>query len=123
MSEMARPTIAFCGAGMIAAVHAACADELGLRVVAVASRTRERAARLAEPFRAAAVDYVDLAGAVDYVDLAVVATPPERHAPDVLALLAAGATVLVEKPLCRTLAEADALVQAAERPPGRLLYG
>jgi predicted dehydrogenase len=123
MSEMARPTIAFCGAGMIAAVHAACADELGLRVVAVASRTRERAARLAEPFRAAAVDYVDLAGAVDYVDLAVVATPPERHAPDVLALLAAGATVLVEKPLCRTLAEADALVQAAERHHGRLLYG
>lgn len=129
MSEMARPTIALCGAGMIAAVHAACADELGLRVVAVASRTRERAAQLAEPFRAAVVDYVDLVGSVDYVDLAgavdvvVVATPPERHAADSLALLAAGTTVLVEKPLCRTLAEADALVEAAARHDGRLLYG
>lgn len=120
MSEMARPTVALCGAGMIAAVHAACADELGLRVVAVASRTRESATRLADSVGARVVAYDDLPGAADVV---VVATPPAQHAGDVLALVQAGATVLVEKPLCRTLVEADALVQAAALHGGHLLYG
>ena len=41
-------TVALCGAGMIARAHAAAAAAAGLRVVAVASRTPERAGALAD---------------------------------------------------------------------------
>jgi len=56
-------------------------------------------------------------------DVVVVATPPSCHARDAIRLLDAGASVLVEKPLCCTLLEADAIVAAAERHGQRLLYG
>ena len=54
--------------------------------------------------------------------MVVVATPPARHASDALAALAAGAAVIVEKPLATTLAEADALVEAAAADGDRLGY-
>lgn len=119
MSDTRPTTVALQGAGMIAMAHAASARALGYRLVAVASRTPERAASVAETFGAAAVTYDDLPAGADVV---VVATPPQCHAADALRLLDAGAAVLLEKPLCRTLAEADALVTAAARHPGRLLY-
>ena len=112
-------SLALCGAGMIAGAHAAAARHLGVPVVAVASRSAERASAVAEQFAATAVPYEALpAGA----SLVAVATPPQCHAADALRLLEAGASVLLEKPLCRTLDEADALVEAAQRHPGRLLY-
>ena len=116
---MARPTVGLCGAGTIAAVHATCTVELGLPSVAVASRTAQRAGHMAATFGAEAVTYDQLAGKTDLV---VVATPPHRHAADALRFLDAGAAVLLEKPMCRTLVEADALVAAAAAHPGRLLY-
>ena len=85
----------------------------------MASRSTERASTLAEKFRATAVTYADLPGDADIV---VVATPPQCHAADAIRLLDAGAAVLLEKPLCRTLEEADRLVAAAARHGGRLLY-
>jgi predicted dehydrogenase len=112
-------SLALCGAGMIAGAHAAAARHLGVPVVAVASRSGERASAVAEQFGATAVGYDALpAGA----SLVAVATPPQCHAADALRLLEAGAAVLLEKPLCRTLDEADALVEASRRHPGRLLY-
>lgn len=111
--------VALCGAGMIAGAHALAARRAGLPVVAVASRTPERAAALAGRFGARPVTYDELpAGA----DLVVVSTPPAQHAPDALRLLAAGAAVVLEKPMCRTLDEADALVAAAAAHDHRLLY-
>src|SRR5256712_6316514 len=50
----------------------------------------------------------------------LVCTPHDRHLDDVLAALAAGGHVLVEKPLARTLAEADRMLEAAARA-GRVL--
>ena len=99
--------------------HAAAARHLGYDLTAVASRTPERAAKLAETFGSTAVTYADLPGQADIV---VVATPPQCHAADAIRMLEAGAAVLLEKPLCRTLAEADQLVAAAARHGGRLLY-
>ena len=61
----------------------------------------------------------DLAG----VDLAIVASPPRFHAAQTLELLAAGASVLCEKPLAATLAEAEAMVAAARGSRGVLAAG
>lgn len=99
--------------------HAAATRHLGFELSAVASRTPERAAKLAEPFGSTAVTYSELPGNADIV---AVATPPQCHAADAIRMLDAGAAVLLEKPLCRTLDEADQLVAAAARHGGRLLY-
>lgn len=52
-------------------------------------------------------------------DAVIVCTPPEAHAECTLRALAAGAAVLVEKPIASTLVDADAIVDAG----GRVLYG
>ncbi|MDO8391805.1 MAG: Gfo/Idh/MocA family oxidoreductase [Actinomycetota bacterium] len=112
-------TVALCGAGMISLAHAAAAKALGWPVVAVASRTPARAAEVARIAGARAVTYAELpAGAT----MVVVATPPQCHAADAIRALDSGAAVVLEKPLCRTLHEADALVAAAARHGGQLLY-
>ena len=111
--------IALCGAGMIAGAHAAAAVRLGHEVVAVASRSAERASKMAEPFGARAVGYDELPAGADIV---AVATPPQCHVDDAIRMLDAGVAVLLEKPLCRTLDEADRIVAAAARNGQRLLY-
>src|SRR5579859_8140383 len=63
------------------------------------------------------------AEAVARADVVVVATPIAAHAPMVARALAAGRHVLVEKPLCATGAEADALLGAAARTAARLFVG
>ena len=104
--------LAFAGAGWIAAVHGyAIAQVPGLSVVAVASRDPKRSAATAQLLRARPCTYDDLPAGADGV---VVCTPPARHAHDALRAVRAGAGVLVEKPLCATLAEADELVAAAD---------
>jgi predicted dehydrogenase len=120
MTLPTRTTVALHGAGMIAVAHAASARLLGMDLVSVASRSAERAAKVASMFDSVPTTYDALPGDADVV---VVATPPQCHAADTIRLLDAGAAVLVEKPLCRTLDEADRMVAAADRNGGRLLYG
>lgn len=54
------------------------------------------------------------------VDLVVLATPNDLHAPFAIRAMEAGKDVVTDKPMCITLAEADAMVATAERT-GRLL--
>jgi len=117
---MSDATVALCGAGMIAQAHAGAARVAGLPVVAVASRTHARAEQLASRLGAQVVDYDALPAGADVV---VVSTPPQCHADDAVRMLDAGAAVLLEKPMCRTLDEADRIVAATARNGGRLLYG
>jgi phthalate 4,5-cis-dihydrodiol dehydrogenase len=49
------------------------------------------------------------------VDAVYIATPTDLHAQHVVAAAAAGKHVLVEKPMATTLAEATAMIEAAER--------
>lgn len=55
--------------------------------------------------------------AVALSDVVIVATPIDAHAGIVARALQAGRSVLVEKPICRTAAEAHALVTAAASSP------
>ncbi len=108
-------SVAFAGAGRIAVVHALAAQALRFPITAVASRRPDHAAKRAKDLGARAVGYEALpAGA----DLVVVATPPSCHAADTLRAVRRGAAVLVEKPLCTTLEQADELVAAS----GRVVY-
>lgn len=104
--------LAFAGAGWIAAVHGYAIDHVpGLRISHVASRDPAHAATAAERIGAAACTYDDLPAGADGV---VVCTPPAQHFEHAQHAIAAGAGVLIEKPLCTTLQEADDLVTAAE---------
>lgn len=115
---MNQPTVALCGAGLITGAHALAAASLGVPIVAVASRTHSRASERASQIRppAQVVDYSRLPAGADIV---IVATPPGQHFEHTEHALAHGAAVLVEKPLVRTLAEADRLVDLG----GTVLYG
>lgn len=111
--------VAMCGAGAISAAHAAALGILAIPVIAVASRTPKRAESLAAKVGATPVEYSSLPAGADIV---VVQTPPARHCADTLHALAAGAAVILEKPLCTTLADADSLVAAAQASAHRVMY-
>jgi predicted dehydrogenase len=53
------------------------------------------------------------------IELVDIATPNDVHAEQAIAALEAGKHVACEKPLARTLAEAEAMAAAAEHAPGR----
>lgn len=65
-------------------------------------------------------DWRRLPGRVDAVSLAV---PTESHCEIAIGLLAAGIHVLVEKPIARTLAEADEMIAAAAKSGALLQVG
>ena len=65
-------------------------------------------------------DWRKLIGLVDAVSLSV---PTESHSEIACALLAVGINVLVEKPIARTLAEADEMIAAAARSGALLQVG
>jgi predicted dehydrogenase len=101
------------GCGWIARRHAEAARRLRMPVV-FASRDAGRA-------RAYARRYEGLDAFGSYEDAlrdtrtagAVICTPHDRHLDDTRAALAAGKHVLVEKPIARTLEDADLMIEAA----------
>jgi predicted dehydrogenase len=106
--------VAVIGAGHMGRYHAgklaACA---GVALAAVADRELARAETLAREHGCAAVtDYRELIGRID---AAVVSTPTASHHEMGTALLGAGIHVLVEKPIARTVKEADELIALAQR--------
>jgi predicted dehydrogenase len=114
--------IAVVGVGHLGRHHARILASLpGAELAAVvdinAPRAREVAAATATR---ALTDYRELFGQVDAVTIAV---PTERHAEVGCACLEAGIATLVEKPLARTVDEADALIEAAARRGAVLAVG
>ena len=86
----------------------------GGTVVAVGSRSAERAEAFAQRFDIARSygSYEELA-ADDAVDAVYVATPPSRHAADALLFLGAGKHVLCEKPFTLNATQTSEVVRAA----------
>ena len=87
----------------------------GLRFVAAVDPVAERREVAATHFEGLRTyeDVSDLA-TDDAVDVAIVATPPAHHAALAIELLNAGKHVVVEKPMCLRLADADAMLAAAQ---------
>lgn len=103
------------GYGAIGPEHALAIDLTeGLELAAVCDPNplRVEAARSLVPELRGHADGDELL-ADDAVDLVVVSTPPNTHADWVLRALQAGKHVVVEKPFCLTVAEADRQIAAA----------
>lgn len=115
---MAGKGIALIGAGMIGKRHvqALSAVQDRARLVAVMTRNPQRAAAMAEVYAGPAPrftsDLADLCRAE--VDAVIVATPPAVREEVIGPLVAAGKHILLEKPVARTLAEAEAVVRLCE---------
>jgi predicted dehydrogenase len=104
--------VAVIGVGHLGKHHARILASLaGVELVAVVDINRARADEIAALHgTAAAYDAREIAGRVDAVTVAV---PTESHLPVALPFLEAGVAALVEKPIARNLAEADAMIAAA----------
>jgi predicted dehydrogenase len=104
--------VAVVGVGHLGKHHARILASLpGVELVAVVDTNRPRAEQIAAAHRTRALfDARDLAGLVDAVTIAV---PTEIHRDIARPFLDSGVAALVEKPLARTLAEADDLIAAA----------
>jgi predicted dehydrogenase len=87
-------------------------------LVGVFDHSRERAAAVAAQFGGRA--FQSPAALLAECEAVSVATPTVAHLEAAAQALAAGCHVLVEKPMAVTVAEADAMIQAAERA-GRVL--
>jgi predicted dehydrogenase len=92
----------------------------GVRVTAIASARRANADAVAAEFAIPAVfdDGTELARSAD-VDLVIVSSTPPSHARYATAALEAGKHVLCEKPMALNVGEAQAMLDAARRSPGK----
>jgi predicted dehydrogenase len=84
------------------------------KLVAIASKHLHDAEEMARQFDCEAVSTWQDVIRRDDVDSVIVCTPPHVHAEISIAALNAGKHVLCEKPLCRTMDEAKAMLQVAE---------
>jgi predicted dehydrogenase len=104
-----------------ARIHAALAKEERIDFVAVCDRRELTDLGIPEDREIAVFyDWRELIGRVDAVSLAV---PTEVHCEIACGLLEAGIHVLVEKPISRTLEEADSMIAAAEASGAILQVG
>jgi predicted dehydrogenase len=114
--------VAVIGVGHLGRHHARLLSALpGVELSGVVDTNRARAEEIAAASGTRAhTDYRDVIGRVDAVTLAV---PTEIHREVALPFLEAGAAVLVEKPMARSVAEADELIAAAARTGALLAVG
>jgi predicted dehydrogenase len=105
------------GAGFMGTLHARTVLDSRLAVLAgMVDSDAAVAASASERLGVAAYTDVETALAETGADAAIVATPDSLHRPAAEAAIAAGAAVLVEKPLATTVADAEAVVaMAADR--------
>ncbi|MFT6533790.1 MAG: putative dehydrogenase [Limimaricola cinnabarinus] len=113
-------SVALIGAGMIAKTHLAAlsAAQDVARLKAVVSRRPERARSLVALYEGAAPDFTaDLSAiaADPSIRMAIVATPPDARREVVETLAKTGTHILLEKPVGRSLSEAQEVVEICER--------
>lgn len=113
--------VALVGAGYIAESHAAAyAAHPRAELVYVIDPVAQKAAGLAQRYGASPVHDLDTLLASD-IDAISVCTPTPTHADIAVAAVAAGKHVLCEKPVARTLADGERILEAGRRGPGLLM--
>ena len=112
------------GAGAMGRVHAQALSQIaGVAVAAVGARQPGPAAgELARAHGAELLNVAELL-ARPAIDVVVIATPTDSHLELVRAAANAGKQIICEKPLARTLAEGEALIEAARAAGVKLAVG
>jgi predicted dehydrogenase len=113
--------IAIVGRGVMAHAHAQAWSELGLGDHILYVSTLTGGAPLAHATRARFEPDLDVVLADPLVTIVSVCTPTVTHAGIALRALRAGKSVLLEKPIALTLADAMAIQDAARQSPGVLM--
>ena len=112
------------GAGFASAIHADALKRCQhAQIVAVASPTRGRAAAFARSHDIPQhfTDYRKMLELKE-VDLVVIGIPNDLHCKATLDAAAAGKHLVLEKPMCLNLAEADRMLAACRRAKVKLMY-
>jgi predicted dehydrogenase len=116
--------VALIGSGFIADIHAASfAHVQGAEVVAVASPNRQRVEDFASRHGIERVftDYRDVLELPE-VDVLSLAVPNDLHCTMTVDAARAGKHLIIEKPLCRNLAEANEMIAAGKEHGVHLFY-
>lgn len=114
--------VAMVGAGSFAQQHlASLSNNPAVRLRWVCDVNESAADRTARDFSVerATVSFEDVL-ADDQVDLVDLVTPVHLHAPQAIAALTAGKSVICEKPMALSLAQAEEMVSAAQNSKGQL---
>ena len=114
--------VAVIGVGHLGRHHARILSTMsGVELVAVVDKHLGRAGEIASEYNTRAIlDVREVMGKVDAVTIAV---PTETHLEIALPFLLAGVPALVEKPMARSLAEADEMIAAAAKTGASLAVG
>jgi predicted dehydrogenase/nucleoside-diphosphate-sugar epimerase len=117
--------VALLGAGYIADWHALALQSVdGVELAAVCDPVQTRVEALARKFGVSKVyGSLEEMMASETLDAVHVLTPPDRHFEAARAALDAGVDVFVEKPMCASAEDCDALVRLAEERGLRLGVG
>src|SRR5260221_8340272 len=121
---MARVGVGLIGSQFVSSIHAealrAC-PQAEMRAVAspTAGHAKAFADRFAIPHQF--IDYATMLARPE-IDMAVVRAPNDRHCQIALDAAAAGKHVVMEKPLCLNLAEADRMIAACAQAGVKLMY-
>lgn len=122
MSKKVR--VGLIGSGFISSIHADalthCADA---ELAAVASPTKGKAKAFAKQHEVPLhfTEYRKLLE-VDEIDLVVIGVPNDLHCRATVDAAAAGKHIVLEKPLCLNLAEADRMLAACRKAKVKLMY-
>ncbi len=120
-----RPKTAVIGVGSLGQHHARNYAEIAAsnetEFFGVCDSNEENARAVAE--KNSCDYYTDWRELLDEVDAVSIVTPTETHCEIACAFLGKGVNVLVEKPIARTLEEADLMIAAAEKSGAKLMVG
>jgi predicted dehydrogenase len=106
--------IAVIGVGYLGSHHARILSEMdGTELVAVVDINNARAEKISAAYGCQA--YADYREALDDVQAVSIATPTVYHHDIAMGCLRAGKDVLIEKPITATVAEADSIINEAEK--------
>lgn len=114
MSKPQPPRSAIIGAGMVGSVHAHAVRRAGGKLAAICGSTPQSSQLSAQRLGAERAATSEEIFTADDVDVVHICTPNSLHLEQAAAALAAGKHVICEKPLATTVADAVALVGAAD---------